>query len=426
MIYFVVLYIFLLGLWLARSSVDIFSPITIVIAFIFSIALSIFFDKTFVEGTFLDYFLILTALAALLLIPFITSKRRHRSFKILMTNEKLSSYTYSSQQLILIYSMFFVSLFTYYYIEFYSQRVICLVCLEWSGEIKNLNIEKAHRLGKDSKFQILASQLCVFGALIFHHSSTAISKRTKRLALFISTIPIALAVMKTSKSDLFFIAITYGAFLYYSRIGLSKIARKKLVICALLLLAIFVLSINLRVTSLGGDYGELVAFKNSRVSTIEAPLYGYTAGSIDNLILFLQKNAYPVLNTNFGSSALRPIFSILLMGDEADKMLIGEALHTLGPGATVGSYMRSLAHEGGILWLFAISILYGLVISALYSKFIKSGNAIHLAMYSLLLIPWFMLPFQNLFANLNIWVGIFLLAALSSLNNDSSPGRKSW
>lgn len=276
-----------------------------------------------------------------------------------------------------------------------------------------------HRVGKDSKLQILAGGLATAGLLSFYVARSAPEKRTRWLFYGIAAVPPFLGVLKTSKSDVFDALFYYAVLYYYSlRSQHRPLHFRKLVIWSVVGLVCFA---SLTMLRLGGDsrnptitYSGLIEFQYAEdvpwpVNEALAIPYGYTTLNFENFGRFVR---FSHGSSHWGTSLLRPLLSATLQGSIARTMVKGyEAnYHELQGAANMGTFLRDLYFEGGAWSCMIGTVLYSALVNFVYVQFRKRQSPLWMCIYINFLFAWIWIGFNNFFAVLTVYANAVLIA----------------
>ncbi len=275
-----------------------------------------------------------------------------------------------------------------------------------------------HRVGKDSKLQVIGNGLAVAGLFCWFGFLASDKRTEKMIYLLLSVTPIAFGIAKTSKSDIFEVVLYYFiAFYYWRRFSGAKFyfARTFVIftilgsgIALLTTVRLNIAEVNLATLMIDAKWPEFVIYPFDEILSV---LYGYTAINFDNLYQFLARfdSEY-----HFGSSVFRPLFSLLMSGDIPRQMTEGVDMHGFIESA-VGTFLRDIYFEGGAgLCIFA-TILYSGIVNYVYSRLRRGGGSTYLVTYICLAFPWAWLVFNNAFGTLSIYINIFYALLLLNI-----------
>jgi len=275
-----------------------------------------------------------------------------------------------------------------------------------------------HLAGKDSKLQVIGNGLVV-AALFYWFGFLASDKRTEKMIyLLLCVTPIAFGIAKTSKADVFEVALYYFIALYYWRRFSAKkffFARTFVILsilgsgmALLTTIRLNVAEINLATLIFDVKWPQFVIYPFDEILSV---LYGYTVLNFENLYRFLAgfDSEY-----HFGSSVFRPLFSLLVSGDIPRRMTEGVDMHGVFD-TVVGTFLREVYFEGGAgLCIFA-AILYSTMINYVYYRLRRGGGSTYLVTYMLLAFPWAWLIFNNGFGSLSIYINWFYAIVLINI-----------
>ncbi len=275
-----------------------------------------------------------------------------------------------------------------------------------------------HRVGKDSKLQVIGNGLVVAG-LFYWFGFLASDKRTeKMICLLLSVIPIVFGIVKTSKSDIFEVVLYYFiAFYYWRRFSGAKVhfARAFVILtilgsgmALLTTVRLNIAEVNLATLMIDAKWPEFVIYP---FDEILSGLYGYTALNFDNLYRFLARSDS---GYHFGSSVFRPLFSMLMSGDIPRQMTEGVDMHGFADAA-VGTFLRDVYFEGGLGLCIFGAILYSAAVNYIYYRLRRGGGSTYFVTYVFLTFPWAWLVFQNAFGTLSIYINMFYAILLVNI-----------
>lgn len=390
---------------------DLVAPIFPFLLFLYGF-LSAYEGLSRVDGYVFDYYsvaVVVVSFLALFLMPLLVSLYLWPTVRDGRC-ERYHASTFFSACAVLSY-LFLLAL--YLYVEFLSSPSLCPLCDFLSGA--PVDYEKIHRFGKDAKLQLFVTQFSVVCLLFVPLLLSSSHSFVKFFIVILLAVPIVLGVIKTSKSDIIFPLIMYSV-LYYMLRGKSSLdANRYYLLGAVLVVSLLVFMVGQRVEVYGGVYSKLIGYDDSSdVFGFSSIVYGYISASFLNFIAYLQSSEFVVVSSEyFGYSFFRPLYTLTLQGDAIAAKVAAVEFPVLGPGATVATYMRSLYLEGGLALLFVGSFVYSWLIAIFYFMARRSENFFYKSCYAILYVPWIMMFFQNLFANLNFYLSIFVMAAFS-------------
>lgn len=417
----ILLLIYLLMLYIIYKTIthDIFSPVYPITLILFSFVSALLFQNKIYNCYHINLYdsLILFSILLILFIPTILVSKICNNNTNISIHFKLSKF--STSIILILYLVFFI---LYIYIEFYSSGVYCPLCHMLNGDIRDLGIEKIHRYGKDSKLQLFIAQLPMLSLFIIYIYKGTKNRIKKGIYLIMILIIPLLGLIKTSKSDIIFPLLSYMMVWYYLS-NKKYLARRYIVSFGFIIILIGLYLTFLRVNSAGGIYSTLIDYNTDQDLTKYAPyLFGYTSASIINFFRYLNITDYSIFGNHIGLSFFRPIYTLLLQGNLFDELNLN--LNYIGPGATVGTYLRVLYIEGGLSMVYIASFIYAFLISGVYFMLNKKKSFFWVLIYTILYIPWAMLFFQNLYANLNIWFSVVLVIFIYAIENETSNQRR--
>jgi oligosaccharide repeat unit polymerase len=323
-----------------------------------------------------------------------------------------------------VIAFYFLTLIALYFAEFYDQDLPLIAYLVGGASDSNL-----HVYGKDSKLQVIA--FGIYSAAIFLFYLWLNERRPLRrtLYLILSFAVIGLGLFKASKSDIYIPIISYGALIYYhSRSRSQKVPNfYRALALAVALLVVSVTSIRLEGIGLSGGYAGLIDFRYSNelgasISEIVSTVYGYTALGFQNFSNYVNSH---VVEFRIGTSLFRPFLSVFMMGSIADERGVPvDQWNVVSEAANTGTFLTSLYIEGGIVFCLLGSLLYGLIVNMVYTKFRRTNLLKWQLMYISLIFPWTWLFFANAFSVLSIYVNLFYILALSFVCISPNPVSK--
>lgn len=338
-------------------------------------------------------------------------KLNRNSLIICYSNNSLGQIRKGAWFVVFFYLLTFAAL---YWAEYSDEKIVLFQYLSGNATDPGL-----HRIGKDSKLQVIAAGISVAGMLCFFLGINSISLISRIFFLGLAIFVPILGVLKTSKSDVFTPVLIYSALLYYHFRSKNKRIPKWPIILLMVITLLMILMTDIRVEGVGyqGGYAKMIGFKYSEelgfpLNEIIANIYGYVSLGFQNF------SNYVVHGTDdfrIGTSLFRPFLSALMQGDVARALDVSydESYMRLGP-ANVGTYLRDLYIEGGAAFCIIGSIIYAVLVNAIYIKFrIKGG--VWMFIYIAFLFPWVWIFFQNAFSILQIYVNAFYVFAIYSL-----------
>jgi oligosaccharide repeat unit polymerase len=319
----------------------------------------------------------------------------------------------SPEARILVAAFFAITLAAVAIAEFSGQGIPILEYL--GGEVDR---NALHRHGKGSQLQILGQALVVAGVMALYIAVTTRSSRTRATFMAMAMIVPVVGILKTSKTDVFLPALYYSMlFVYLYRAKKRPLPVKSIAAAGVVLLALFALITTIRIqgVSFGQSvvYSDLIRFRPvTNINAIDdtlAVVYGYTALSFQNFSNFV---SYSSDTNNWGTSLLRPFYSLLVRGDVPDTALQQINWYFVSPAATVGTYLRDLYAEGGAVFCVLGSFVYALFINSLYVYFRRSGAIGAMFLYIIFSFAWSWLFFHNVFSVLGLYINAFYIVAI--------------
>jgi oligosaccharide repeat unit polymerase len=311
---------------------------------------------------------------------------------------------------------------------FYLLTTVALYFAEFSGRdvplvtyiLGDASDPNLHTLGKDSRLQVLAAGTQV--AAIFVFQLWLLEKGRKRRIFYLSLalLLVALGIIKASKSDIYMPLLSFAALFYYrQRASNIKLQLRYKVIVVLALLAVIsITSIRLGGIGLVGSYADLIDFSYTSelgpaLSEVVAIAYGYTSVGFQNFTNYVESHS---LEFRIGSSLFRPILSLLMMGDVANTIGVPvDEWNVISDAANTGTFLTSLYIEGGILFCFLGSFLYGSFVNVIYHLHRSSHSLRFKLLYVAIIFPWTWLFFTNGFSVLSVYINLFYVLILSKL-----------
>ncbi len=291
-----------------------------------------------------------------------------------------------------------------------------------------------HRYGKDSPLQIILSLDYMIGGIAF--LAFLMAKRFKIMYAACFLCPILMGILKLSNSDIINAAVTYIIIGYYVGMGRGMSIKKasfRLIVLIHVIVISFAMFCNLRLmrtlNEYAPKYSEMLGFSiDTGIDWLDEGMafyYGYTSLSFINFDRSLQ--VLPVYK--LGLSMFRPFYTVTLRGDEIDEAKARIFTNYISSSVSmVGTFMRDLYFEGGILLIYIGALYYTIIIALAYNMLVRKANIYYLFIYSSLAYPFIWIVFQNAFANIDIYtspiiviiiIKIFILisAKVQSVNN---------
>jgi hypothetical protein len=311
---------------------------------------------------------------------------------------------------------------------FFAVTFLAVLVAEFGGqgipilEYLNAQVDQAalHRHGKGSRLQVLGQAFVVAGMMAMYIAVT--TKRSRLRAVFglaAALVPIV-GVLKASKADVFLPVLYYAMLLAYMyRARGERLPLRQIAAAAVAVLAVFtvITATRLQGVSVADPvvYSDLIRFQPvthvERVDDALAIAYGYSALNYQNFSNFV---AYSSDTQNWGTSLLRPFYSLLMRGDVPDQALGQINWYFVSPAATVGTYLRDLYAEGGALFCIVGSVIYALFVNTLYLHFRRSGRLVAQFLYISFTFAWVWIFFQNAFAILGFYINAFYILGICS------------
>lgn len=281
------------------------------------------------------------------------------------------------------------------------------------------NSASLHRIGKDSKLQILAEALAIGGMLSWYCALRSSGRPLMRTAaLLLATIPLVVGVLKVSKSDIAEPAFLYFMVYYYTRPSSWRISVAKLLIPTVMMLIVLLGVTEIRLSGQGaGNYADVIEFKGeslpSALRVLLAQPYGYVALNFENFSRYVDMSNSLL---RLGTSMFRPLFSVVMQGSIPNEMLDGLDLHEMAPAANVGTFLRDLYVEGGVTMCLVGAFWNALLIRLAYNHFRRRQDDISMVIYVTLLFPWIWIFFTNAFSILTVYSNCFLAVVILLLS----------
>ncbi len=325
-------------------------------------------------------------------------------------------YTRSSLDLIdrggwLIGVFFVITLAALYGAEFYNRNIPLFKYLSFEATSATL-----HTAGKDSKLQIIAYGIYVVVTLAFFVGINSRRMRLKVIYFGMVVLVALLAILKASKSDMFITLISCFALLYYHYKARGKHIPKSWLLVVPILVVLVVSMTAIRVQGIGhqGGYAGEIEFKYTSylgvtLSEVVSIIYGYMALGFQNLSNYMEHGG---TDFRIGTSLFRPLLSALMQGDLIDSMSAPvRETYVISDAANVGTYLRGLYIEGGIIFCLLGSIIYGILVNAIYLKFRKMKGGMWMFVYVGVIFPWVWLFFTNAFSVLTTYTNLIYIIA---------------
>lgn len=385
---------------------DLMSPIYPLTLFVFAFAGLMACQDQIMTGfapTGLDIVVFMVAMFLLFVPTLIVCARWKRAFRV--TPLRMGRATR-----IVLWGLFWCTFMVYLKIEFINNQGRIPLLMMLDGSIREAGIEKIHRFGKDSRLQLLVAQLPVIACFFV----PMIMQTRKKALKLLRSVPLVLVmvfgILKTSKSDVVLSGLMFFIVAYYTSTA-SRRTKNMLVVCGIIVFSLLCLYMTFqRVDSQGGVYADLIAYDDSDDRTpYVSYVFGYTGGSLVNFFEYMERTGYELTGEHWGLSFFRPAATLGRQSHAIDAAVAGKRMYVLGAGATVGTYLRTVYLEGGILLVLLASLVYALLVNGIYRAFVRTGDFWLLVAYAIVYIPWFMLFFQNLFANLHVYFGLFVV-----------------
>jgi oligosaccharide repeat unit polymerase len=309
---------------------------------------------------------------------------------------------------------FFITLLAYYWAEF----------REGIPLFKYLSLDTLdpalHRIGKDSKLQVIAFGIHVAAIFTFYVGMKSTKTLYKFILFILSFLVLSLAILKTSKSDIFIPMLSFSAILYYHYHKQGKTIPRFFFIVLAISIAVLIAITSIRVSGVGvkGGYSSFIQFKitedyYSPLNEMFAIAYGYSALNFQNF-----SNYVDISDSEFriGSSLFRPLLSALMQGEFARELDVPEQdLNVISGAANVGTYLRELYAEGGVIFCLLGTTVYSILVNGIYFKFRRTGGSYWQFVYIIFLFPWVWMFFQNVFSILSIYINSFYAFAVYKL-----------
>jgi oligosaccharide repeat unit polymerase len=310
---------------------------------------------------------------------------------------------------------FLATLVALFFAEFQGQDLPLVSYLTGVATDSNL-----HTHGKDSKLQVIAFGIYVASIFIFYIWLNESSPLPRASYLIICISIVFIGLFKASKSDVYIPLIGYAALVHYHWRDRDMAMPKVYKVLALLLATVLVSVTAIRLQGIGleGGYSGLIELKyvdimGPAVSEIVAIIYGYSALGFQNFSNYV--NSHPV-EFRLGTSLLRPVLSVFMMGNVADANAVPVSeWNVVSDAANTGTFLTPLYIEGGFFLCLLGSLLYGLFVNLIYVFSRRRPSLVWRFMYIGVLFPWTWLFFTNAFSVLSIYVNLVYIALLGWL-----------
>lgn len=112
----------------------------------------------------------------------------------------------------------------------------------------------------------------------------------------------------------------------------------------------------------------------------------------------------------------RPLYSVFMQGEIPDAKLRGTDWQYVSTAATVGTFLRDLYGEGGVVLCLFGAAGYAVLMNALYAAMRRTGSVAWFFVYINFLLPWVWLPFQNAFATLSFYLNAFYVVLICAVS----------
>jgi hypothetical protein len=306
----------------------------------------------------------------------------------------------------LVISFFLLTLLALYFAEFRDQDFPLVLYL--TGEAENASL---HTYGKDSKLQVLAYGIFVATALGFYCGLSQTNRAAKLMFVSMLLVVLVLALLKASKSDIFHPLLMCAAIYYYRNAAQHRRAPRLSALWLLLLVSALASLSTLRVEGLGveGGYASEIQFKYSDqlgpvLGPIVATIYGYVSLGFQNFSNVIARNDD---SWRLGTSFFRPLLSAFMQGDAARSLDVPvDQWGVVSNAANVGTYLAGLYIEGHAVVCLAGSLVYGLLVNAVYIRFRLKQGGMWMFVYVVFLFPWTWLFFTNAFSVLSTFTNV--------------------
>jgi oligosaccharide repeat unit polymerase len=361
------------------------------------------------KGVSVEAFTLLVSCTAVLLLTSLLPVMVVRKWPLVVRNSRDDAALLASTWLILPF--YALTIGALYAAEFYGQDLPLLQYL--SGEAANtlLNV-----YGKDSKLQVLAYGVYVATMLLFFIAMNSRRSFKRRCLLGMVFVVVALGFFKTSKSDVYTPILVCAALYYYHKKARGEGIPKAWAVWLMIALAATASISTVRLEGIGnsGGYADEIEFKYSTelgpvLTPIVATIYGYTSLGFQNFsnVVALDDDKW-----RLGTSLFRPLLAAFLQGDEARALDIPvQNRGVVSNAANVGTYLTGLYIEGGVTLCLLGSLIYGLLVNAIYTRFRLRQGGMWMFIYVAVLFPWTWIFFTNAFSVLTTYTNLFYIAA---------------
>jgi oligosaccharide repeat unit polymerase len=307
----------------------------------------------------------------------------------------------------LVTLFFIVTLVAWYFAEFRDQDFPLILYLTGGAENASL-----HTYGKDSKLQVLAYGIFVATALGFYCGLYQKSRAAKLVFISMLLAVVVLAILKASKSDIYHPLLMCAAIYYYRNAAEHRRAPRLSMVWVILLVIALASVSTLRVEGLGveGGYASEIQFRYSEqfgpvFGPIVATIYGYVSLGFQNFSNVIARSDD---SWRLGTSFFRPLLSAFMQGDVARSLDVPvDQWDVVSNAANVGTYLTGLYIEGHAFACLAGSLVYGVLVNAVYVRFRLKGGGMWMFAYVAFIFPWTWLFFTNAFSVLSTFTNVF-------------------
>ena len=221
-------------------------------------------------------------------------------------------------------------------------------------------------------------------------------------------------MLKTSKSDIIEPSFFYILSYYYTRLKSRRISYVKISCFAIVIaLALFEIT-EVKLIGQGGmtTYADVIDFNIKAYAVLRDFLalpYGYMVMNFENFSRYVEMS-----NSKFrlGTSMFRPLLSLFMQAYIADELSSEIDLHEITPAANVGTFLRDLYVEGGVLICLIGAFWNALLMRWVHSRFRRRQDDISMVVYVVLLYPWLTIFFTNAFSVLTTYSNLFFAVVI--------------
>lgn len=192
-----------------------------------------------------------------------------------------------------------------------------------------------------------------------------------------------------------------------------KYSKKNIVLVSTIIIVFFIASASLvRVTRISSEYyagasRELKQFKNNLI--LSPSIYHYFSADVGVLNEYLK---YEKENVNFGQNTFLPVYDFLTKLGAFEKMPDVQIGYFIPMWVNTGTFIRELHADFGIMGIFLVPYLLGIIITWLWFKFYRDHNLIAFAflVYFYLIIGF---SFLHMITRVTYWpTSLFLIVLL--------------